>query len=115
MKVWWNTKNREEKDAFISWATIGGTVVAVGAAVYLIKKHRASEAVETVTGSFTRSLAPVDKPYNVLITKVCDDNKVHAIASTRGLADKAAVIEAMKGLVEHEEIQDYIWRNVAGK
>lgn len=118
VKTWWNTKTTAEREKIMNNVITAGVVVVVGGAtIALLRRGNAKDAVKTVSGTFTRSAEPYDAPYNVLVTKVWKDGKVHAIFSTKGLADKDAVVSAMKEFVStmedglNQSIAD--WRNVS--
>lgn len=118
IKTWWNTKSDGERERIFSTAVSVGTAVVIGGAAFaLVRKGKVKDAAKTVSGTFTRTANPADAPYNVLVTKVCKDGKVHAIFSTKGLADKDAIVGAMKEFVEtmehgvNQNLAD--WRNVS--
>lgn len=121
VKTWWNNKTTAERERFMNNVITAGVFVAVGGAtIALVRKGKVKDAVntvKTVSGTFTRYADPTDAPYNVLVTKVCKDEKVHAIFSTKGLADKDAVVNAMKEFVSamedglNQNIAD--WQNVS--
>lgn len=115
IKTWWNNKTTAERERFMNNVITAGVFVAVGGAtIALVRKGKVKDAVntaKTVSGTFTRYADPTDAPYNVLVTKVCKDGKIHAIFSTKGLVDKDAVVSAMKEFVS--TMEDGVNQNIA--